>query len=178
MIDLTPKLEKGDRVLIRHAGRTMAGTVLIVDKYGCAGAVGFEGILGGYVCIMPIVTAPDHSQTDLIKGELVEIEKSSDEWEEAPDGRGGMAPPAQSQIALSTIIGQQAKGAYPNGSRVVKLPGDMKDRTPTGTLGTVKGSVGHTMLVNGRTINHAYVVMWDNCPGQFVMMTDFKIKLA
>lgn len=63
----------GDKVAVTHCGRSVPGVVLIVNKYGTAGAVAFEAILGGYVRMMPVVTSENGEQTDLIKGEPVEI---------------------------------------------------------------------------------------------------------
>lgn len=99
-------------------------------------------------------------------------------WPPAPDGKGGLQPPPDAAAFIASMIGRQALGAIPNGARVVKVPGDLNDRTPIGTLGTVNGSVAHEHVVNGRTVKHGYVVTWDGQPDICVFASDFKIKEA
>jgi hypothetical protein len=67
----------------------------------------------------------------------------------------------------------QADGAlYPNGSRIRKNKGEPKDGTPTGTNGTVLGSI----RVPGES--PAYFVEWDNRPRVAVFIVEWKLALS
>lgn len=69
-----------------------------------------------------------------------------------------------------TFTRQQAAGAYPNGTRVVKLLGEPEDRTPVGTHGTVLGSMhrpGYPIV---------YFVEWDCSPKTAIGVVAYKVE--
>lgn len=76
----------------------------------------------------------------------------------------------------------QAAEAYPNGSRIVKLPGEAGDATAVGTYGTVLGSLPGDLVVvynpNGLRLAYFYFVEWDDKPRCAVGVADWKIGLA
>lgn len=64
-------------------------------------------------------------------------------------------------------------GAYPNGTRVVKVKSEEEDSTPEGTYGTVLGSIGH------KDLDHMmYFIEWDNKPSVAVGCMDKKVRRA
>lgn len=65
----------------------------------------------------------------------------------------------------------QANGAIPNGTSIVKVFKEEKDAHQIGARGTVLGS----FLDNGRA---AYFVEWDSDPGIAVLTIDKKIGVA
>jgi hypothetical protein len=87
---------------------------------------------------------------------------------------------------------QQAKGAIPNGSRIVKTASEKGDSTPYGALGTVLGSLGPfppeaaaeakaELVAKGLEPNdvvYAYFVEWDALPRTAVGIMDWKIRRA
>jgi hypothetical protein len=66
---------------------------------------------------------------------------------------------------------QQAQGAIPNGTRIVKcgtIPGDTRE---DGAPGTVLGSIGHGPLM-------LYFVEWDSAPRTAVAVASHRIERA
>jgi hypothetical protein len=82
---------------------------------------------------------------------------------------------------LISYTDEQAVGAYPNGSRVVKTASEPSDDHGNGACATVIGS----MSVNGlrpedlpeaaRNASYIYFVEWDDTPGFPVAVIDFKV---
>lgn len=79
---------------------------------------------------------------------------------------------------------EQARGAIPNGARIVKAWCEPGDPHRVGALGTVLGSfatppeaVGVAAL-DGRPIRHFYFVAWDDTPRVAVGLIDLKIARA
>lgn len=76
----------------------------------------------------------------------------------------------------------QAEGAYPNGSRIVKAREEDGDATPLGTGGTVLGSLDGSVLdqrnPDGDVIRFAYFIEWDTAPRVAVGVIDWKIEQA
>lgn len=70
---------------------------------------------------------------------------------------------------LGIITRHEAKGAYPNGTRVEKVDEDPGDTRPLGSLGTVLGSL------RADPIGTAYFVEWDSAPRHSVLVTAWKI---
>lgn len=77
-----------------------------------------------------------------------------------------------------------AKGAIPNGSRIVKLDGEPGDASPAGTEGEVLGSfrVPEEVRTDARRMGirppdaYFYFVEWANRPRSAVGLADWKIK--
>jgi hypothetical protein len=67
---------------------------------------------------------------------------------------------------------EHAPGAYANGTRVRKSDSEPGDATPTGTLGTVLGSVAHPDRGIG------YFVEWDSAPKCAVLVIAWKLDMA
>lgn len=67
----------------------------------------------------------------------------------------------------------QAKGAYPNGSRVEKVWCEEGDSTPLGTKGIVLGS-----LIGGPELGIAYFIEWDDKPQVAVGTVAKKVGLV
>lgn len=65
-----------------------------------------------------------------------------------------------------------ARGAWPNGTRIRKAVSEPGDSTPTGTEGTVLGSLGHP------DVGLFYFVEWDNKPRIAVGTISAKLALA
>jgi hypothetical protein len=65
----------------------------------------------------------------------------------------------------------QHSGAYPNGSRVVKVRTEKGDTHAIGARATVLGSIGHPEVGVG------YFVEWDSDPRHAVFVMASKIKL-
>lgn len=80
---------------------------------------------------------------------------------------------------LGGLTRNQAPGAYPNGSRIMKVGAEDGDSTPLGTGGTVLGSLDGSTLgfVNphGEVIRFGYFVEWDDRPRTAVFVCDWKI---
>lgn len=76
----------------------------------------------------------------------------------------------------------QAPGAYPCGSRIVKVRKEDGDSTPLGTGGTVLGSLDGSVLghrnPDGHVIRFGYFVEWDTTPRVAVFVLDWKINPA
>jgi hypothetical protein len=70
----------------------------------------------------------------------------------------------------------EAEGAYPNGTRVIKIDAEESDSTRIGTKGTVISSVDASDVeIEGvRRITYFYFVMWDDFPAP-VGLADWKI---
>lgn len=65
-------------------------------------------------------------------------------------------------------------GAIPNGTRVVKVHAEAGDANPTGTRGTVLGSLAHPEVLAGEVL---YFVEWDTQPRTAVAVAGFKLAL-
>jgi hypothetical protein len=65
-------LRIGSRVLITYKGREIEGHVRMVSENQKSAAFVFDGMLGGYVGMMPVF---DHGEgyRDLVEGEPVEV---------------------------------------------------------------------------------------------------------
>jgi hypothetical protein len=70
---------------------------------------------------------------------------------------------------------EQAPGAWPNGSRVIKVTLEPGDRHKIGDLATVVGSLSTHGAFGSR---FAYFVIWDDMPGAPVFTIDKKLGLA
>lgn len=64
---------------------------------------------------------------------------------------------------------EQAPGAMPNGTRVIKVAGEPSDTHPIGARATVLGSVS-------TPANLAYFVEWDASPRHAVLVIAWKIQ--
>lgn len=75
-----------------------------------------------------------------------------------------------------------APGAYPSGTRIVKVREEDGDSTPIGTGGTVLGSLDGTLVEylnpEGGRVWHFYFVEWDNRPRTAVGVMDWKVEAA
>jgi hypothetical protein len=65
----------------------------------------------------------------------------------------------------------EAPGAIPNGTRIVKVWSENDKETPVGTNGTVLGSISHP------NVGLAYFIEWDSRPRQAVLNVEKKIGL-
>jgi len=70
---------------------------------------------------------------------------------------------------------EQAPGAWPNGSRVIKLIFEEGDAHQVGDLATVIGSLGPFAYQGSR---YGYFVIWDDTPDVPVFSVDKKLGLA
>lgn len=68
---------------------------------------------------------------------------------------------------------KQAKGAIPNGRRIVKVGAEVGDANPNGTMGNVLGSFSHPNIQNGTMI---YCIEWDTMPRTAVAVLANKIS--
>lgn len=70
-------------------------------------------------------------------------------------------------------------GAYPNGTRIVKIRQEPNDGTPLGTGGTILGSLDGNLVneynPDGGRIRYIYFVEWDNRPRTAVGVMDWKL---
>jgi hypothetical protein len=84
---------------------------------------------------------------------------------------------------------EQAPGAIPNGTRIMKANSEPEDATRDGELGTVLGSIAATpeMVRQARAKGYpahqpdpqcAYFVEWDHKPKFAVGVTDYRITTA
>ncbi|MGY2987750.1 hypothetical protein [Bradyrhizobium sp. USDA 4508] len=73
------------------------------------------------------------------------------------------------QIAFTT---NQALGAIPNGTEIVKVAADKGDTNPIGVRGKVLGSM------SAPNVGIGYFVEWSHMPGVPVFVTDWKIQRA
>lgn len=77
---------------------------------------------------------------------------------------------------------EQAEGAIPNGSTVMKARSEDGDTTMDGTIGIVLGSIDGTLImpdVMEKTgAKFMYWIEWINRPGFAVATADFKIARA
>jgi hypothetical protein len=65
----------GDRVSISCEGRTLAGTVALASPNGRSLVLEFEGLLGGYVGVMPVLEIAGVF-LDLLQGRKVDVRRS------------------------------------------------------------------------------------------------------
>ena len=66
---------------------------------------------------------------------------------------------------------EQVWGAWPNGTRVVKVQQELGDGTPLGARGTVLGSMRHP----ARPDLLAYFIEWEALPRLAVAVMDWKL---
>ena len=71
---------------------------------------------------------------------------------------------------LGTFTRQEADGAMVNGTRVYKFQSEPGDGHPTGSMGTVLGSLHHPDL------GYMYFVEWDESPRVAIGVVERKIK--
>lgn len=71
---MTEQLKKGDRVRIKLHGGIEEGVVMLASENGRSLMLAFEGFLGGYVGLIPILET-DGSFRDLFTNTLVEVTK-------------------------------------------------------------------------------------------------------
>ncbi len=71
----------------------------------------------------------------------------------------------------------QAPGAFPNGSRVVKCDAEPTDVTPLGAQGTVIGSIAGPVLKRGvERKGIMYWISWDWRPTWYIAVSDWKLE--
>lgn len=68
----------------------------------------------------------------------------------------------------------QAPGAYPNGTRIVKVETEHGDTNPVGAMGTVLGSLQHPRYPE---MGIGYFIEWDRTPRCAVLVVAWKIRL-
>ena len=77
---------------------------------------------------------------------------------------------------------EQADGAIPNGSRIVKCNSEKGDRRPDGTTGTVLGSFDGSLidkaLMEKYNARLMYFIEWDDAPRMAVGVIDWKLERA
>jgi hypothetical protein len=73
------------------------------------------------------------------------------------------------KIAFTT---NQAPGALPNGTEIIKIKSEPRDANPVGTRGKVLGSMSHPDVGLG------YFVEWTHMRGVPVFVVDWKIGRA
>lgn len=79
------------------------------------------------------------------------------------------------QEAIDKMVGVEAEGAIPNGSRVIKVLSDEGDLHETGDMATVLGS--HKIAIPGTGMSIiGYFVTWDNTHGSLAFVQDKKIR--
>lgn len=73
-------------------------------------------------------------------------------------------------------IAGEAPGAYPNGTRILKVEGESGDGTPVGTGGIVLSSVdtSHISIPGVRKATYFYFVLFDDFPAP-IGIADWKI---
>jgi hypothetical protein len=64
----------------------------------------------------------------------------------------------------------EANGAMKNGTRVMKFTSEAGDLTPTGTHGSIRGSLYY------QDTGYFYFIEWDNKPKTVVGCTGFKLR--
>jgi hypothetical protein len=80
--------------------------------------------------------------------------------------------PRQHEGYIGYFTRDQAEGAIPNGSRVVKVWGEPGDGHPIGATATVLGSLGDPSFPE-----YGYFVEWDSHPRMAVFVRGKKIAL-
>lgn len=74
---------------------------------------------------------------------------------------------------------EQAEGAIPNGTRIVKAKCDEGDANPIGTPGKVLGSIANTGVVEDyEHVKFLYFIEWENNRLVAVGLVDYKIARA
>lgn len=64
----------GDAVVIRYRKRALPGRVVLASSNGASLMLGFEGLLGGFLGMMPVLWEPvDRVFRDIIEGGEVQI---------------------------------------------------------------------------------------------------------
>lgn len=79
--------------------------------------------------------------------------------------------PVAGMEELAKLVGMssQAEGAFPNGTRIIKVVSEAGDAHRNGSLGRVEGSMRH------EEFGLYYAVFWDDRPGVPVHLADWKI---
>jgi hypothetical protein len=75
-----------------------------------------------------------------------------------------MLIPIELMHALMAQCPGEQHGAYPKGTRVMKIQGDPADANPLGTLGTVRGSICHP-----DTSEIGYMIDWESGVQGFII---------
>ena len=78
-------------------------------------------------------------------------------------------------VGRAVFTRDQAQGAMPNGTRIVKVKEEAGDKHKLGDEGVVIGSVSHPEVMDGAP---AYFVEWDDMPGVPVGVVGYKIAKA
>jgi hypothetical protein len=72
--------KQGERVIVKHEGRTVEGRVLVASENGVALVVDFEAILGEHAGLMPILWKKDADGAEgfvsVFCGHRVELEEA------------------------------------------------------------------------------------------------------
>jgi len=78
---------------------------------------------------------------------------------------------ATQDLVLRHLLGRQAEGALPNGTRIRKGPSEPGDIHKAGALGTVRGSFG-PMEHEGLARVFCYICEFDDVPDAYVFIHD------
>lgn len=96
-------------------------------------------------------------------------------------------------VTRSDLVGEfvadEAPGALPNGTKIVKTMSDPEDITPTGMTGIVLGSitipaqVHEALIAKGKTVpeprpDFFYFVVWDDKKNMAIGCLSHKLRLA
>jgi hypothetical protein len=71
---------------------------------------------------------------------------------------------------------EEAPGALPNGTKIVKVAADPDDMRPLGATGVVIGSLGPVNLPGWEHVKYGYFVRWDDAPEWPTAVMDFKVR--
>jgi len=80
MTDGVPTFTAGDRVSIFFAGEEVHGAVVLASTNGGSLMLSFDGILGGYVGLMPVLRDDEGVYEDLIERRPVAIKPIAAPW--------------------------------------------------------------------------------------------------
>lgn len=69
-------LRTGDQVTITYAGVTVPGRITLASPNGVSLVLGFVGVLGSYVDIMPVMLSRALEYRDLVEDKYVAIVKN------------------------------------------------------------------------------------------------------
>jgi len=64
---------RGDFVMLEFKGRCLRAMVVLASQNGDSLMAMFDGMLGGYVGMMPIRRCDDGEYRDVMKGEIVKV---------------------------------------------------------------------------------------------------------
>ncbi len=68
-------MKRGDFVWIEHEGQRVRGMVSLASENGNSLMLLFDDMVGGYLGMMPVLREGDGEYRDLIKGEIVKLER-------------------------------------------------------------------------------------------------------